>query len=64
MIIPVTNEAGVTHFRALAGATHSEGATAGQALDALTSKSPLTSRRTLVVIDLLRPEKKGNTNLR
>jgi hypothetical protein len=56
MIIPVVNAQGATTFRAVACSGQFEGATAGQALDALRDQLADDSSDTLVVVQPLRPD--------
>jgi hypothetical protein len=56
MIIPVVNAQGATTFRAVARSGQFEGATAGQALDALRDQLADDSSDTLVVVQPLRPD--------
>ncbi len=56
MILPVPTEAGETAYLALAGDKQSFGATAGAALDALTTQLPATEESTLVILQRMQPD--------
>lgn len=55
-ILPIPTEKGGISFRAVAGDKRSQGATAGQALDALTAQLSEEESRTLVVVQSGRPD--------
>ena len=56
-ILPVSDNHGHVGYRAIAGQFHSEGTTAGQALDGLTSQLPQDESETLVVVQLRQPDR-------
>src|SRR5579864_9510768 len=56
-ILPIPTDKGVVSFRAVAGDKRSEGATAGQALDALTAQLSEEETRTLVIVQSGRPDR-------
>ena len=55
-ILPVSDELGRVGYRAVAGLLYSEGTTAGQALDGLTSQLPQDESETLVVLQHRQPD--------
>jgi hypothetical protein len=55
-ILPVPTESGDLLYRAVSGAKHSEGNTAGEALDALTVQLPEDEAGTLVIVQNWRPD--------
>ena len=55
-ILPVSDDQGRVGYRAVAGEFHSEGTTAGQALDGLTSQLPQDEFETLVVVQHRQPD--------
>lgn len=55
-IIPGDPQSPPTTFRAVAGDVQSVGATAGQALDALTEKIGALQETTLIVVQPMRPD--------
>ncbi|MBS0266997.1 MAG: hypothetical protein JSS02_34040 [Planctomycetes bacterium] len=56
-ILPVSDELGRVGYRAVAGRLHSEGTTAGQALDGLASQLPQDESETLVVVQHRQPDR-------
>ncbi len=56
-IFPVPTERGVSSYRAVAGDKHSEGGTAGAALDALTAQFSEDEAGMLVIVQTLRPDR-------
>jgi len=56
-ILPVTTDQGRVSYRAIAGAKQSSGATAGEALDALTAQLSADETSTLVIVQSLRPDR-------
>ncbi len=56
-ILPVPTNKGEVSYRAVAGNKQSQGATAGEALDALTAQLSEDDRGTLVVVQNLRPDR-------
>ena len=52
-ILPVSTHAGSITYRAVAGERHSEGKTAGEALDALTRQLPEVESGTLIIVQNL-----------
>lgn len=56
MILPVPTQTGQTSYLALAGDKQSFGATAGAALDALTTQLPETAESTLVILQRMQPD--------
>ncbi|MBM4045527.1 MAG: hypothetical protein FJ279_10465 [Planctomycetes bacterium] len=56
-ILPVPAEAGHVSYRAVAGDKHSQGKTAGEALDALAAQLPEDEVSTLIVVQSLRPDR-------
>jgi len=60
-ILPVTDLRGDVHYHAVAGARQSEGRTAGEALDALTTQLPEEDSGTLVVVQHGRPDRYFNS---
>ena len=61
-ILPVPTESGDVLYRAVSGAKHSQGNTAGEALDALTVQLPQDETGTLVVVQNLRPDQFFNSS--
>jgi hypothetical protein len=55
-ILPVPTESGDVLYQAVSGAKHSQGNTAGEALDALTVQLPEDEAGTLVIVQSLRPD--------
>lgn len=55
-ILPVPTLAGDIAYHALSGGKHSQGKTAGEALDALAAQLPEEDTSTLVVVQNLRPD--------
>jgi hypothetical protein len=55
-IIPESTEGGALQYRAVAGERQSTGATAGQALDALTALLPKGENGLLIVVQSLEPD--------
>jgi hypothetical protein len=55
-ILPVPTAMGALAYRAMAGDKHSEGSTAGAALDALTAQFPEDEAGMLVIVQTLRPD--------
>jgi hypothetical protein len=55
-ILPIPGHQGEVTYQAVAGARHSEGRTAGEALDALTAQLPVSDAGTLVVVQHGRPD--------
>jgi hypothetical protein len=55
-ILPISDFKGQKSYRALAGDKHSEGKTAGQALDALTAQLGEVDFNAIVVIQSFRPD--------
>jgi hypothetical protein len=55
-ILPVPGREGEVSYQAVAGTRHSEGRTAGEALDALTAQLPEEAAGTLVVVQSRRPD--------
>jgi hypothetical protein len=56
-ILPIPTETGGVSYRAVAGDKHSEGKTAGEALDALTAQLSEEEVGTLVIVQSLRPDR-------
>ena len=56
-ILPVPTEKGVRSYRAVAGNKHSEGDTAGAALDALTAQLSEDEVEMLVIVQTRRPDR-------
>ncbi len=56
-ILPVPTGKGGSSYRAVAGDKHSEGDTAGAALDALTAQLSEDEAGTLVIVQSLRPDR-------
>lgn len=56
-ILPVPTEKGDISYRAVAGDKHSQGKTAGEALDALTAQLSEEEASTLVIVQSLRPDR-------
>jgi len=56
-ILPVSTATGEITYQAVAGDKQSEGKTAGEALDALTTQLPDDEAETLIVIQRLRPDR-------
>jgi hypothetical protein len=56
-ILPVPAENGDVYYRAVSGDKHSEGNTAGEALDALAASLPEDETGTLVIVQNLRPDR-------
>ncbi len=56
-IMPIPTEHGDLSYRAIAGAKHAQGRTAGEALDALTSQLSSDETSTLVIVQSLRPDR-------
>ena len=56
-ILPVSAEAGVVSYCAVAGGKHSQGRTAGEALDALAAQLPQDESGTLIIVQNLRPDR-------
>ena len=56
-ILPVPNTTGAPSYRAVAGDKHSEGRTAGAALDALTAQFSEDETRMLVIVQTLQPDR-------
>lgn len=55
-IFPVVDPSGATTYRAIAESAQGEGATAGQALDAVRGRLPADESSTLVVVQSLQPD--------
>ncbi len=55
-ILPVPTENGNVCYQAVSGVKHSQGATAGEALDALAAQLPEDEAGTLVIVQSLRPD--------
>jgi hypothetical protein len=55
-ILPVPTESGDLLYQAVSGVKHSQGNTAGEALDALTVQLPEDEAGTLVIVQNLRPD--------
>jgi hypothetical protein len=55
-IFPEHSQADAPRYRALAGEVQSEGSTAGEALDALTSRLGASATTTLVIVQPMRPD--------
>jgi hypothetical protein len=55
-ILPIPTETGNVSYRAVAGDKHSQGRTAGEALDALTTQLSEDEASTLVIVQSLRPD--------
>ena len=55
-ILPIANDSGGQSYRASAGDKHSEGKTAGQALDALTAKLGEQNFSALLVVQKFEPD--------
>ncbi len=56
-IFPVPTDQGEMSFCAVAGDKHSRGATAGEALDALTSQLPADEAGMLIIVQSRRPDR-------
>ena len=56
-IVPVPTRTGSISYRAVAGERQSQGNTAGEALDALTTQLPKDAAGTLVVVQSFRPDR-------
>lgn len=56
-IMPVPTETGGISYRGVAGETHSQGKTIGEALDALTTQLPGDDAVMLIVVQSLRPDR-------
>jgi hypothetical protein len=56
-ILPVPTETGDVSYRAVSGDKHSQGNTAGEALDALTVQLPEDEAGMLVIVQNLRPDR-------
>jgi hypothetical protein len=56
-ILPVLTPTGAITYRAVAGERQSQGRTAGEALDALTTQLPDEEVGTLVIVQSLRPDR-------
>lgn len=56
-ILPVLTASGTVAFRAVAGDRQSEGRTAGEALDALTTQLSEDEKSALVIVQSLRPDR-------
>lgn len=56
-ILPEPTEAGGVGYRAIAGAKHAVGKTAGEALDALTGALPPGESGTLIIVQHFRPDR-------
>jgi len=59
-ILPVPTERGDVSYRAVAGDKHSQGSTAGEALDALTPQLSIDEAGTLIIVQSLRPDRLFN----
>lgn len=55
-ILPLPTEHGEPCYSAIAGASHAEGKTAGEALDALTAQLSADETSTLVIVQSRRPD--------
>lgn len=55
-IVPVAADEGSFHFCALSGDKQSQGRTAGEALDALTTQLPDNETGTLIILQRFRPD--------
>ena len=56
-ILPVPSETGEVSYCAVAGDKHSQGKTAGEALDALTPQLSVAESGTLIIVQNLRPDR-------
>ncbi len=56
-LLPVPTATGDVAYRAVAGNRHSQGQTAGAALDALTSQRPEGEAGPLIIVQSLRPDR-------
>jgi hypothetical protein len=56
-ILPVPTEQGDVSYRAVAGGKYSQGKTAGEALDALTTQLSGDETGTLIIVQNLRPDR-------
>jgi hypothetical protein len=61
-ILPIPTEKGVVSYRAVAGDKHSQGKTAGEALDALTTQLSMDEAGTLIIVQSLRPDRLFNAD--
>ena len=56
-ILPLPSEYGELSYSAIAGASHAQGKTAGEALDALTAQLSADETSTLVIVQSRRPDR-------